>query len=98
MGELAARHASNDNARRDPVAAMLHALLAGGGVSVKSGFVYGASERWRLYAENTVAPDDLAATSDTNCSHRSATEVHDTSKRPCHHQRKAGDGCDFCGA
>jgi hypothetical protein len=81
LGEFGRTPKINANAGRDHWPDCYSVLLAGGGV--KSGFVYGASDRLGAYpAHAPVRPADLAATIFWRFGLDPATEVHDPFGRP----------------
>ena len=81
VGEFGRTPRINANGRPRPLAAVLHAVLAGGGV--KGGYVYGASDKIGAYPTvGQVRPEDLAATMFDLLGIDPETEIRDTLNRP----------------
>jgi uncharacterized protein (DUF1501 family) len=81
VGEFGRTPRINNNAGRDHWPQCYSAILAGGGV--KSGFVYGVSDRYGAWpSADPVKPDDLAATIFAALGLDPHAEVYDPLKRP----------------
>lgn len=81
VGEFGRSPKINDKAGRDHWPKCYSALLAGAGV--KSGFVFGSSDRFGAYpSKDPVRPEDLSATMFHVLGIDPKTEIHDSLNRP----------------